>query len=109
MSADLVTELMAKLSDAEAETAEMRRLGRRRAEAESAYRIALATKILQLRADGMPVTITPDLARGDADVAARRLTRDAAEAEYEACRQRVYTLGLEAKIIDAQISREWRS
>lgn len=46
--------------------------GREYAEAESAYKQALATKILELRADKMPVTITPDIARGTREIALDR-------------------------------------
>lgn len=57
------------------------------AEAERAYRRALAGKITQLRADGQPATLAADLARGDEHVAALRYRRDVAEGLVEAARQ----------------------
>lgn len=106
---DLFQELLETLARMEGENIEMRHLGRKFAEAERDYRVALAVKILGLRAEGMPVTITPDLARGDDDVSELRLKRDAAKTEWEASKQAHYTLSMRARILDAQLGREWRA
>jgi hypothetical protein len=62
------------------------------AEAERAYRKALATKITELRADGQPATLAADLARGDERVADLRYRRDVAEGVVEAARQAAWRL-----------------
>lgn len=49
------------------------------AEAERAYRVALALKITELRAEGWPATVCADLARGDKNVARLRRERDISE------------------------------
>jgi hypothetical protein len=54
------------------------------AEAEAAYRVALAKEEARLRADGMPVTLIPDLARGCEPVAQLKLERDVAAGLVEA-------------------------
>jgi hypothetical protein len=41
--------------------------------AEYAYRVALASKMLDLKASGQKVTLIPDLAKGDSQVASLRL------------------------------------
>lgn len=57
------------------------------AEAERAYRKALAQKITELRAEGKPATLAADLARGDEHVANLRYRRDIAEGIVEAAKQ----------------------
>jgi hypothetical protein len=61
--------------------------GRDLATAEQAYRVGLAKKITELRADGQPTTLAADLARGDKHVAGLRYTRDVADGVYEASKQ----------------------
>jgi hypothetical protein len=57
------------------------------AEAERAYRVALAKRITELRAEGAAATLAADLARGDTDVADLRYRRDVAEGVVEAAKQ----------------------
>jgi hypothetical protein len=57
------------------------------AQAERAYREALAKKILELRADGMAITACSDVARGDKHVAELKFKRDVAEGVREAAGQ----------------------
>jgi hypothetical protein len=63
---------------------------RQYAEAERAYRKALADRIVELRADGQPATLTADLARGDKQVAYLRYKRDVAEGLKEAAQTAVW-------------------
>lgn len=55
--------------------------------AEEAYRTALATRVLELHAEGVAWSTTADLARGDKAVARLRRERDIAEGVVEAARQ----------------------
>jgi len=57
------------------------------AEAERAYRVALASEITRLRAAGISVTLAADLARGERMVADLRYRRDVAEGVVEAAKQ----------------------
>jgi hypothetical protein len=57
------------------------------AEAERAYRMALAAEITRQRANGVAATIAADLARGDRHVAGLRYRRDVAEGLVEAAKQ----------------------
>lgn len=54
------------------------------AEAERQYRVKKAEVILKLKSEGYPVTLIPDLAKGDKDVALLDLQRNIAEGIYKA-------------------------
>ena len=88
----------------------LREIGKRGAEyanAEAEYRSALATKILELREEGLPVTITPDVARGTHHIAMLKLDRDCKEAMYKAALEAINTYKLKIRILEAQLQREW--
>ncbi len=58
--------------------------------AERAYRMALAQKILELRAESIPVTICQDLAKGAEKIADLRFRRDIAEGVKDAASSAVW-------------------
>lgn len=60
------------------------------ANAERAYRVALAKKIVELHAGGAAWTVCQDLARGDKTVADLRYARDVAEGVKEAAQNAVW-------------------
>lgn len=60
------------------------------ADAERAYREALAKKITELRADGQPVTVVQDLAKGDPHVARLKHARDVADGVKEAAQHAIW-------------------
>lgn len=49
------------------------------AQTEHDYRVALAKKMVEMRADGQPATIMPDICRGDKAIAKLKLDRDIAQ------------------------------
>lgn len=75
------------------------------AQAEEAYRVALATRIVELRAEGMAATLCADLARGDRDVAELRRKRDIAEGVKEAAAQAAWRRAADRK--DTQRFIDW--
>lgn len=77
------------------------------AAAEQEYRIGLAEKMLELRDNGHPVTLVPDLARGDRKIARLKFDRDAKEAVYKAAQEAIQSYKLQMKLTEAQIEREW--
>ena len=99
-----LTEIMSEL---EREVDALRRAGCQLAENESEYRQALAIKILNERAKGTPVTIISDVCRGDPDIAELKLLRDSAEVNYKASLEAINVRKLRARVISAQIDREW--
>jgi hypothetical protein len=73
------------------------------ARAERAYRMALATRILELHADGIAWTVTADIARGDKKVADLRYHRDVAEGVKEAAQSATWRLTADRKDLAALI------
>ena len=79
------------------------------AEAERAYRVAKAVKVLKLRDEGQPATIIGDLVNGDSNIAELRMERDICEVEFKAVQSNINTLKLELRLINDEINREWNS
>lgn len=83
--------------------------GRDYAESESKYRSALAKEILRLRdEEGYPVTLVPDLARGNPEVAQLKVERDCAESLYKSALEAINVNKLRIKVLENQHDREWR-
>lgn len=73
--------------------------------AEEEFRRALAERILELRAEGLPATVCSDVARGDVAVSELRRKRDIAEGVREAMVQAAWRLTADRK--DAQRFSDW--
>lgn len=85
----------ANLASAQQKGAEttLKEAGAALAEAERAYRVALAQTILRLKAEGVAWTVCQDIARGDTKtVADLRFKRDLADAVYEAAKAALWRL-----------------
>lgn len=80
---------------------------RKKAEAEAAYRSALARVELRLKAEGHAATLVRDLAAGNDGVCQRYVDRIVAEAEYDACREEVMLRKKEVDVLREAIQREW--
>jgi len=65
---------------------------RKAAETEYSYRVALTSKLIELRAAGEPTTIMTDLCKGDKIIAKLKLDRDIARGMSDACRQSIISL-----------------
>lgn len=103
----LYHELEQKQRDLTRAIEELKPRGSARSEAECAYRVALKKRIVELRAQGMPVTIIGDVARGDEEIADLRFKRDTADVLYDSAKEAINALKLQIRIINDQISREW--
>mgnify|MGYP001055860724 CR=1 FL=1 len=84
---ELMSGLRKANQDLDRKNEELAELSEKYADAERAYRIALAGKILEHKAAGHPVTIINDLARGDKAVADLRFQRDVAKEVLKSGRQ----------------------
>lgn len=104
---DLVNEISAKVALLDKAVLQFGSRGRTYAQAEHDYRVALSKRILEHRADGMPVTIISDVCRGEPDIARLRLERDIAETVYNSAREAIQSYKLQIRILDAQLEREW--
>ena len=80
----------------------LRESSREAAEAERLYRMALATKILELRAqdDQVAWSTCADVARGDKHVARLKFERDVAEGIREAVSQQAFRRGADRRDLD---------
>lgn len=71
------------------------------------YRVLVAQELLKLKAEGMPVTICSDLARGNEEVADAKEKEIIAECMYKSCQEAINTYKLQIKILQEQINKEW--
>lgn len=79
----------------------MREASKRAADAERAYRVALAKRITELHADGAAWSVCADLARGDKTVADLRYARDVAEGIREATVQAAWRLSADRRTVES--------
>lgn len=84
---------------------EYQELNDKRAKAEYAYSIALARKMLELKAEGQPTTLIPKLVAGDKIVAQLKLEMDVADGVCRACRESMRNL--HAMIMSYQSTLAW--
>jgi len=76
------------------------------AEAERNYKIAVCKKALELKSEGMPVTLIQTIIYGYPDIATLRFTRDSAEVIYKANLESINGLKLEIRITGNQLDKE---
>lgn len=105
---ELYNELSDKLKALQHAVNEYRETGIDYAEKEKDYRIAKAEKILQLRNEGFPATITIDCAVGCSKVSSLRFERDCARVLYDASKESINSIKLAIRIIENQIQREFK-
>lgn len=105
--ADLVTEIMDKSRMLDVAISELKRRGRKYAEAERDYRVALAKQMLTERDNGMPVTIISDICKGKSEIAQLRFSRDCAEVLYKSAMEAINSMKLQIRLMDSQLDREW--
>ena len=86
---ELEKELLTRNTWLTVKLGEQKNLVKDSAQKEHDYRIALASKITQLRAEGVPATIMSDLCRGDKNIAKLKLDRDIAKGISDACKQAI--------------------
>lgn len=86
---------------------EFKTRGRDYARAYKNYRIKVAQKLLQLKAEGMPVTIAYDIARGDEEVAKAKEQEIITETLYKSCQEAINTYKLQIKILQEQMNKDY--
>lgn len=104
---DLINEISAKTALLDKAVTQFGIRGGTFAQAEHDYRVALSKRILEHRAEGMPVTIISDVCRGEPEIAKLRLERDIAETVYKSALEAIQSYKLQIRILDAQVEREW--
>lgn len=86
---------------------ELKPRGKKLAQAEHDYRVALSKRLLILRAEGNAVTHLADIAKGEPEIAELRLQRDIAESLYQSAQESINVQKLKIRILEGQLSREW--
>lgn len=81
--------------------------GQKKAQTEHDYRVALSKRLLELRAAGQPVTHLLEIAKGEPEIAGKRLERDIAESLYESAQEAINVQKLKIRVLENQLSREW--
>lgn len=100
-------ELMELMERAVQGVQDMRETGCQYARNRQAYEVAKARRTLEERMKGTPVTLILHLAQGYEDVSEARMLKDSAEALYAAAKESVNVAKLKARIVEAQINRDW--
>ena len=106
---DLFLELKEKMNKLDSALSAFGKRGKERAEAERAYRMALAEAMLKERVNGTPVSILSDICKGKEEVAELKLKRDVAETVYDSAKEACNIFKLEVRVIEEAIEREWHS
>jgi predicted Zn-dependent protease len=81
---------------------------RQYAEAERAYRKALATRIVELRADKTPATVAQDVARGDTKVADLKFASTVADGVRQAAANAVFRASADRQAVKEFITWSFR-
>lgn len=81
--------------------------GNEAAEKTRIYRIALQQKILELKADGMAVTLIEKVAKGDPEVAQAEFEKNVADVSYRASLENIMAQKKFFDSIEADINREY--
>jgi len=71
------------------------------------YRILLSQELLKLKAEGMPVTIAYDIARGIEHVANAKEQEIVTECLYKSCQEAINTYKLQIKILQENINKDY--
>lgn len=104
---DLLNELQQKTKELNISIKKLRETGTTYAEREKEYKIAVNKKALELREDGVPVTLIQTVIYGYPEIAKLRFERDVAEVIYNANQEAIQSTKLQIRILENQISREW--
>lgn len=86
--------------------AEYKKRGTDYAKAYKNYRVLLSQELLRLKAEGMPVTIAYDIARGTEQVANAKEQEIITECLYKSCQEAINTYKLQIKILQQNINKE---
>ena len=87
--------------------AEYKKRGMDYAKAYKNYRILLSQELLKLKAEGMPVTIAYDIARGTEQVANAKEQEIITECLYKSCQEAINTYKLQIKILQENMNKDY--
>ena len=103
----MYNEIMREVAVMEQALKELGKRGRKLAEAERAYKIAMRVEILKLRDEGKPATLVLQLCYGTPSIAKLRYERDLAETMYKSALEAVNVYKLKIRIMENQYDKEY--
>ena len=87
--------------------AEYKKRGTDYAKAYKNYRVLVSQELIKLKAEGMPVTIAYDIARGTEQVANAKEQEIITECLYKSCQEAINTYKLQIKILQENINKDY--
>ena len=105
---ELLADLMRDRRLMKEASSQLRERGFELARAEAEYQSAKSARALELKADGMPATMISLVIKGDKKVAGKMFERDCAQVRYDSAKEALQVYKLDARMLEAQIDREWR-
>lgn len=90
-----------------AASSELKHRGMEKARAEAEYQKAKNKRVLEMKAEGHSASLIQMLIKGDPEVNTKLFERDCAEVSYDSARDALQVYKLDARLLEAQISREW--
>lgn len=78
------------------------------AKAEAEYQTAKHSRALAMKSDGHSATMIQLLIKGDEMVSVAMFARDCAQVEYDSAKEALNVYKLDARLLEAQIDREYR-
>jgi hypothetical protein len=80
------------------------KLAKQKSEAERCYRLELARELIKLRAEGTPVAIVSDIARGN--VSELRFNRDLTDAQYRSAIEAIDSLKAQLNALQSLLKHQ---
>lgn len=97
------------LKKAEQSLSEYKKCQKDYAVAKYNYQTSLSKRLLERRAEGLPVTNLSDIVKGEPDIAKLRFDKDIKEGLKDSAEKGTDFYKLYARLLEAQFSREWGS
>lgn len=104
---DILMELNVLQKQLNASLKSLRKTGTKFAEAERDYKMAISKKAIELRDNGMAVTMIDLVIYGCEEIATLRFIRDSAKVVYKANVEAINVLKLQIRVLQEQYSREY--
>lgn len=105
----MYNEIMNEVDVMEQALKELGKRGKKYAEAERDYKIAMRTEILKLRDEKQPATLVLQLCYGTPSIANLRFERDIAEAMYKSALEAINVKKVKIRIMENQYDKEWNN
>ena len=104
---DIYNDLQHKLKELDISIKALRKTGEEYAKAYADYRVAIASKLITLKDEGIPATLSSDIARGEPNIAKLKYNEICKEAIYKANLESINAIKLSIRVLENQIEREW--